>query len=229
MIPNPSNNREISVPSIKAVIFDLDGVIVSTDEYHYQAWKKLADTEGIYFDKDINHRLRGVSRMESLEILLKASNKQYSEEQKLELAARKNFIYRELLKNITPDDILPEVNTLLYGLRKKRIKMAIGSSSRNSKIILENIGLGSFFDAVIDGNMIKKSKPDPEVFVKASAKLRIPVKQCLVIEDAVSGISAALAAGMKVVAVGYGAEDKRAHKAIKDLSAITVEEILDFN
>ncbi len=186
---------------ISAVIFDLDGVIVSTDECHYMAWKKLADEEGIYFDKKINNRLRGVSRMESLDIVLEKSERKYSIKEKEELATRKNNYYKEYITKLTPNDILPGVTDTLNELKKHDIKIAIGSSSKNTPIILERIGLTEIFDAISDGNNIKKSKPDPEVFVKAAQMLGVECEKCLVVEDADAGIEAGRAAGMKTLAV----------------------------
>ncbi len=188
--------------SIKAFIFDLDGVIVSTDEYHYQAWKQIADKEDIHFDREVNHRLRGVSRMESLEILLELSQRTYNDDEKAALAENKNNLYRQLLENITPKDILPGVMGILDGLKLWGIKIAIGSSSKNSPMILERIGLADFFDATVDGNDISNSKPDPEVFLKAAERLGVPPSECVVIEDAPAGVEAAVAAGMKFIAVG---------------------------
>lgn len=186
---------------ISAVIFDLDGVIVSTDECHYMAWKKLADEEGIYFDKKINNRLRGVSRMESLDIVLEKSERKYSIKEKEELATRKNNYYKEYITKLTPNDILPGVTDTLNELKKHDIKIAIGSSSKNTPLILERIGLTEVFDAISDGNNIKKSKPDPEVFVKAAQMLGVECEKCLVVEDADAGIEAGRAAGMKTLAV----------------------------
>jgi beta-phosphoglucomutase len=140
--------------SIKGIIFDLDGVIVSTDEYHYQAWQRLADEENIYFDRQTNERLRGVSRMASLEILLEKSQKQYTDAEKNEMAARKNSCYRQLLGRLGPADILPGAMDFIIAARQKAIKVAIGSSSRNSPFILERIGLSDYFDATSDGNDI---------------------------------------------------------------------------
>ena len=186
---------------IKAVIFDLDGVIVSTDECHYLAWKQLADEEGIYFDRTINERLRGVSRMESLEIVLERAEKKYSDEEKLALAETKNNQYKEYIKSLTPDDILEGVMDNLEDLKAKGIKIAIGSSSKNTPIILKQIGLDNYFDAVSDGNNISKSKPDPEVFLKAADMLGIPYENCMIVEDADAGIEAGKRAGMKTLAV----------------------------
>lgn len=186
---------------IEAVIFDLDGVIVSTDECHYRAWKKTADEEGIYFDRKINDRLRGVSRMDSLEIVLERAERLYTDEEKVELAERKNNYYKEYIKKLTKDDILNGVNENLAELKAKGIKVAIGSSSKNTPDILKYIGLDNYFDAVSDGNNITKSKPDPEVFLKAADMLGVPYEKCLVVEDADSGIEAGKRAGMYTLAV----------------------------
>jgi len=200
---------------IKAVIFDLDGVIVSTDDCHYKAWKKMADDEGIYFDKIINNRLRGVSRMESLEIVLEKAEKKYLEEEKLQLAERKNGYYKEFITKLTPGDILPGARKTLDELKTNGIKVAIGSSSKNTPIILKQIGLSDYFDAVSDGNNITNSKPDPEVFLKAADMLGIPYTECMIVEDADAGIKAGKSAGMKTVSV-HGA--KGADIEIVDLS-----------
>jgi len=210
----------------KAVIFDLDGVIVSTDEYHYRAWKKVADEEAIYFDDKINMRLRGVSRMESLEIVLEKSQKQYSKKVKLLLAERKNSYYLDLIKSLTPDDILPGVIDLLSQLKENGIKIAIGSSSKNSPEILSHIGLGSYFDATVDGNNINNSKPHPEVFLKAAAALGLDPQDCIVVEDAASGVAAALAAGMQVIGVGSAATDKDADYTAESLEGFNMDLIV---
>jgi beta-phosphoglucomutase len=212
--------------AIEAVIFDLDGVIVSTDEFHYRSWQRLADEERIYFDRGINHRLRGVSRMESLEILLDRSPRQYTPQQKIELAARKNGYYVEFLKNITPADILPGAMDILRGLRARGVKIAVGSSSKNSPLILARIGLADFFDATADGNDITHSKPDPEVFLVAAKRMGVAPANCLVVEDARAGVEAAIAGGMKCLAVAAAAGDERADLSAKDLTGITVEQIL---
>jgi beta-phosphoglucomutase len=213
---------------LKAVIFDLDGVIVSTDEFHYQGWKHLADEEGIYFDRTINERLRGVSRMESLEILLERAEKQYHTEEKIRLAAKKNEYYLQLLSKLSPADILPGVRAFLDELKKAGIKIAIGSSSKNSPTILKCIGMSSFFDATADGNEIEKSKPDPEVFLLAAKKLGVAPANCLIVEDAVAGVEAAIAGGMKVLAVGCAAGDDRAQIRANDLASIRTAEVLAF-
>ena len=186
---------------IKAVIFDLDGVIVSTDDCHYRAWKKMADEEGIYFDREINNRLRGVSRMTSLDIVLERADKEYSESEKLALAERKNNYYKELICELTPNDILPGAMETLEKLKENGIKIAIGSSSKNTPIILKQIGLDNFFEAVSDGNNITHSKPDPEVFLKAAEMLKIAPEDCMIVEDADAGIEAGKRAGMKTLSV----------------------------
>lgn len=186
----------------KAVLFDLDGVIVCTDECHYKGWKKLADEEGIYFDREINRRQRGVSRMESLDILLEKSEKTYTDEQKKEMAERKNNYYREYIKTLTPADILPGVIPFCEKLKADGVKIAIGSSSKNTPAILKGIGLDTYFDAVADGNQITKSKPDPEVFLLAARLVDIDPADCMVVEDAEAGVEAALAGGMDVLGLG---------------------------
>ncbi len=212
---------------IKAVIFDLDGVIVSTDDCHYEAWKRLADDEGIYFDRHINERLRGVSRMESLQIILEKTIREYNYEEKIQLAERKNNYYKKLIEQLNYDCILPGVKQVLSGLKEKGIKIAIGSSSKNSPVILKHIGLQNYFDATADGNDIKKSKPDPEVFLLAASRLGIVPSNCLVVEDADAGVEAAVAAGMKVLAVGAAAGNKKASISAKDLDEITLDFILE--
>lgn len=193
----------------QAVIFDLDGVICFTDEYHYRAWKAMADGMGIPFDRTINNRLRGVSRMASLEIILeKYDGPALSQEKKEELARQKNDIYRESLREMSTKDLSVEVKETLDALRAMGLKLAIGSSSKNTPFILGQIGLGDYFDAVSDGNNITRSKPDPEVFVKAAEMLGIAPEHCLVVEDAVSGAEAGHAGGMKVACLGDAALNK---------------------
>ena len=191
---------------LQAIIFDLDGVICFTDEYHYRAWKALADKLNTPFDRIINNRLRGVSRMASLEIILEQyTGPALSEEEKLELATEKNELYRESLKEMSTADLSDEVKATLDALRAKGLKLAIGSSSKNAPFILHQIGLEGYFDAVSDGNNITHSKPDPEVFLKAAEFLGMDPAVCLVVEDAVSGAEAGHAAGMKVACVGDAA------------------------
>mgnify|MGYP003604819405 FL=1 len=211
---------------IDAVIFDLDGVIVSTDEFHFQAWKKLADEQGIPFSRHDNERLRGVSRMESLEIILEQSTRAYTEAEKLEMASRKNEYYRVLLGRLSSVDILPGVLAVLAGLKNRGVKVGIGSSSKNAGPILRAIGLGDAFDVVVDGTHISKSKPDPEVFIKAGQQLEVAAPRCLVVEDADAGVDAGLAAGMPVLAVGSAVAHPLATLKAATLGDITVEAML---
>ncbi len=191
---------------MKAFIFDLDGVVVSTDKFHYLAWKQMADDEGIYFDEKINDRLRGVSRMASLEIILERATKSYTDEEKAALATKKNDIYRGLLTQITPADRLTGVSETLAKLREMGYKLAIGSSSKNTPLILEKIDYADYFDAVADGNRITRSKPDPEVFLLAASDLGLDPAECFVVEDAEAGVDAANAGGFISIGVGGAAE-----------------------
>ncbi len=197
---------------IKGFIFDLDGVICFTDEYHYLAWKEMADGMGVYFDREINNRLRGVSRMASLDIILERyEGPALSQEEKNALAAKKNDIYRELLGRMTPADLPVEVKETLDALRAKGMKLSIGSSSKNAPFILERIGLGGYFDAISDGNNITHSKPDPEVFLKAAQFLGLEPAQCVVVEDAVAGAEAGHAGGFTVACVGDASQENAGH------------------
>lgn len=209
--------------SINGIIFDLDGVICFTDEYHYLAWKEMANGMGIYFDREINNRLRGVSRMASLEIILERyEGPALSQAEKDGLAAQKNDIYRNLLGRMTPADLPVEVKETLDGLRARGMKLAIGSSSKNAPFILERIGLAGYFDAISDGNNITRSKPDPEVFLKAAQFLDLKPEECIVVEDAVAGAEAGHAGGFTVACVGDAAREKAGH-----FNMSTIRELLD--
>ncbi|MCF6238702.1 MAG: beta-phosphoglucomutase [Candidatus Marinimicrobia bacterium] len=206
--------------SFKAVIFDLDGVLLSTDRYHYQAWKKLADERNIYFDTSINERLRGVSRIESLEIILERSESVYSKPEKEAMASAKNEIYRQLLDSLSSASIFPGVIELLDELDRRGLKKAIGSSSKNAGYILKKVGLSDRFAGVVcDGTHITRSKPDPQVFLKAAILVNVLPEYCLVIEDADAGVLAAKAAGMSVLGMGSAAEHPEC-----DLRATTLSE-----
>ena len=194
----------------QGIIFDLDGVICSTDEYHYQAWKALSDRLGIPFDRERNNLLRGVSRMESLSIILEKSEKTYTAEEKAAFADEKNELYRKLLCQMSTADLSAEVRATLEALRNRGLRLAIGSSSRNTPFILERIGLTDFFDAVADGNCITHSKPHPEVFLKAADMISLSPSHCLVVEDAHAGVEAACAGGFDCAAMGDAREDARA-------------------
>lgn len=196
---------------MKAIIFDLDGVLVHTDDLHFLAWKKLADNLGIPFDRTINNRLRGVSRMDSLEIILEKSAVQYTQEQKIAFAEEKNETYKTLLAKMSPADVSDEVLQTLSTLKKQGWKLAVGSGSKNAPFILQQVGLQNFFHAVTSGNEITHGKPNPEVFLNAAAKLGEAPQNCIVVEDAQAGIEAALAGNMTAVAIGDAVKCQKAH------------------
>lgn len=202
------------------VIFDLDGVICFTDKYHYAAWKTVADKLGVEFNETINNRLRGVSRMASLEIILERYDGSLSAEEKEALATEKNELYKKLLGNMTPADLSPEVKGTMDALRAAGMKLAIGSSSRNTKAILERLGLTGYFDAISDGTNITRSKPDPQVFLMAADFLHMSPENCLVVEDAEAGIAAACAGGFDSAGLGEAAECGRATYAMKTFAEL---------
>ncbi|MGN1027652.1 MAG: beta-phosphoglucomutase [Faecousia sp.] len=204
--------------NIYAIIFDLDGVICSTDRYHYLAWKALADRLGIPFDEQVNQRLRGVSRMESLEIILGERSSDYTDEEKLVLAEEKNDIYKSYLSTMTPGDLSKDVRMTLHTLRQRGYLLAIGSSSKNTRQILKQLGLGDFFDAVADGTQITRSKPDPEVFLLAASMLGVSPENAIVIEDAESGVRAAAAGRFRVIGICTDGNDPDSDISIKKLS-----------
>lgn len=206
---------------IYAIIFDLDGVICTTDKYHYLAWKALADSLGLPFDEKVNGLLRGVSRMESLEIVLGEHSANYSQEQKTALATRKNEIYKSYLSAMTPGDLSKEVRSTLYTLRQRGYLLAIGSSSKNTRQILRQLGLGEFFDAVADGTMITRSKPDPEVFLLAASMLGVRPENAVVIEDAESGVRAAKAGRFRAIGIRTEGNDPNSDITIRHLKNLT--------
>ncbi len=213
----------MSAENIKGIIFDLDGVLVFTDKYHYLAWKKIADKLAIPFDEKVNDRLRGVSRMESLEIILERyTGPALSQMDKEALAAEKNGYYRELLMEMTPESVTPSTRQTLTELKNRGYKIAVGSSSKNTKTILQRTALAQYFDAVSDGTNITRSKPDPEVFLKAAEYLGLPPCNCAVVEDARAGIDAALAGGMLSVGIGDAAHYDKTQYPIDSL-----DELLD--
>ena len=188
---------------IKGIIFDLDGVLVSTDEMHYQAWKRLAEELGITgFTREDNRRQRGVSRMASLEVVLEKADRTYSEEEKVQLAERKNNYYLELLEHMDDSALLEGVKPVLEKLKGRGLLLAVGSASKNAPAILEKTGLTPYLDKVSCGLDTTKSKPDPEVFLVAAKKLELAPEECLVVEDSAAGIQAAAAGNMKSLGVG---------------------------
>ena len=198
---------------IKGIIFDLDGVLVLTEKYHYNAWKQVLDAENIYIDEVMYDKLRGLSRIDTLNQILKIANKEYSEKQKEILANKKNEIYKEYLKELGPSDISGDLIKTLLILKEKNVKLAIASSSKNATNIAKQTDLLKYFDVIVDGNQINKAKPDPEVFLKAANKLNLLVNECLVVEDAISGIDAGIAGGFKTVGISIAKSyDKTTYK-----------------
>lgn len=208
---------------LKACIFDLDGVIVDTAKYHYIAWKEIARELNFDFTEHDNERLKGVSRMRSLDILLEIGGLLLNEETKIALADKKNKNYVSYIEKMTSDEILPGVPAFLKELKNNKIKTAIGSASKNTPLILQRIGLANYFDEVVDGNKASKAKPDPEVFLLGASGLGVSPGNCVVFEDAEAGIEAALAAGMKCVGVGNPQILYKAHMVISGF------EEMDFN
>lgn len=204
----------------KAVIFDLDGVICSTDRFHREAWAELAHALGIPFDDGINNRLRGISRGESLEILLRDYPVHLTPDQKTQLLDQKNTRFKELLETITPKDLSSGVREVMDGVKERGLKMAIGSSSKNAPLILDRLGIGNEFDAVADGNNITRAKPHPEVFLNAASYMGVDPEHCLVVEDAKAGVLAALAAKMHCVAIGDAARYHLAHYNISNIKEV---------
>lgn len=186
----------------RGLLFDLDGVIVDTARYHYLAWKTTADMLHIPFSRQENERLKGVSRMKSLEIILSLAGLQLDDGRKKELCTFKNEIYLSYIHQLTPEDILPGVLEFLTDVRDRGYLTALGSASRNASLILEKLSLTDYFDSVIDGNMVSKAKPDPEVFSSGAHSLHLAPEECIVFEDAAAGIQAAHRGGMKAVGIG---------------------------
>ena len=212
--------------SIKAFLFDLDGVIVDTAIYHYQAWRRMANELGFDISEEFNEGLKGVSRMDSLELILEHGHVQLPEEKKLELATLKNEWYLELVSRMTPNDILSGVPAFFAQVREAGLKTALGWVSKNAGLILERIGMTDQFDAIIDGNKIAKGKPDPEVFLKGAAELGVNPAECVVFEDAVAGIESAVRAGSRSVGIGSPDVLTKADMVFPSLENVTVSQIL---
>jgi beta-phosphoglucomutase len=211
---------------IKAFILDLDGVVTDTAEYHFLAWKQLADEEGIAFTREKNEALRGVSRRKSLEILLGEHIARYTDQQVLAMMERKNGYYVQYLTQITADDFLPGAKDLLAGLKARGMKVAIGSASKNTRTVLTRLGILDFFDGISDGYTVRRAKPAPDVFVYAAGSVGVPVEHCVVVEDAQAGVEAALIAGMVAVGIGPAERVGKAHFCYDSTADIDLDEII---
>ncbi len=211
---------------IKAFLFDLDGVIVETSIFHYQAWRKMANDLGFDISEEFNERLKGISRMDSLDLILKHGKIKKTKAQKLVLAASKNDDYLSLVSQMTPKDILPGVKEFFDQIKETNIKIGLGSVSKNAKMILENIGIIDDFSVIIDGNKISKGKPDPEVFLNGAAELDLLPNQCVVFEDAVAGVEAGKSAGMKVVGIGKPEVLTKADLVLEGFEGLKVGKLL---
>jgi len=203
--------------NMKGAIFDLDGVIVDTAKYHYLAWASLAEELGFTFTEEDNERLKGVSRMRSLDMLLEVGGLEFNETEKIAMADKKNRLYVEYISKLDESELLPGVKEYLTGLRARQIGVALGSASKNAEFILNKLNITDLFDAVVDGNKVSLAKPDPEVFLIAGKELGLQPDDCIVFEDAEAGVQAGKAAGMKVVGIGNPEVLKEADLVVKGL------------
>lgn len=211
---------------IEACLFDLDGVVVDTAKYHFIAWKALAHELGFEFSVLDNERLKGVSRLKSLDILLEIGGLQFSESEKLAMAEKKNELYVSYIERMTPEETLPGVEKFLTELRNQGIRIALGSASKNAPLILDRIHLTHLFDEVVDGNSITEAKPNPEVFLKGAEKLKVAPENCVVFEDAIAGIEAARNAGMRCVGIGEPETLGMADLVISGFDGFTLEKLI---
>lgn len=213
------------MPTVQACLFDLDGVIVDTAKYHYLAWRQLANQLGFDLTLEQNELLKGISRMESLDIVLGIGGVQLDAEEKSKLAAEKNVRYLELCKQITPDDALPGVRGFLDELRADSIKVGLGSASKNARTILTNLDMLTYFDTIVDGNRVTKGKPDPQIFLMGAEDLSVAPEHCIVFEDAVAGIQSGNAAGMFTIGIGEQLILNEADIVIKGFDRISVDDL----
>ncbi|HEY9045099.1 MAG TPA: beta-phosphoglucomutase [Ohtaekwangia sp.] len=213
---------------IKAVIFDLDGVIVDTARYHFLAWKRLADELGIPFTEADNERLKGVSRMRSMEILMEIGGITLSAHDKEQLANKKNTWFVDYVERMLPEEIYPGVKKLIESLRQRGVRVALASSSKNAKTVIQLLHIQQLFEVVVDGTMIVHSKPDPEIFLLAANRLNIPPADCLVVEDAEAGVEAAHAAGMRCLGIGKREQLLKAEKVVAKTGDFTLAMLEEF-
>lgn len=220
------SNESVARPVIQCCIFDLDGVIVDTAKYHYLAWKRLANSLGFDFTEADNEHLKGVSRVESLKLILKLGTVTLDQAAFDAALVNKNGWYLEYIHKIGPEEILPGVSEFLTDVRAKGIKTALGSASKNAVLILERINLLDQFDAIVDGNKVANAKPDPEVFLNAAREIGVAPADCIVFEDAVAGVQAALNANMKVIGIGVGTVLAHADLVIANFQHTTIDELV---
>lgn len=220
-------NQKKTLNVIKACIFDLDGVIVDTARYHYLAWRRLAKEWGHDLTAEENEQLKGVSRMQSLEIVLSLAGVQLTTREEEQQAERKNFWFNEYVEAMAPEEIFPGVRQLISDIRSAGMKTGLASSSKNARRVITLLEIESEFDAIVDGSMIRHTKPDPEIFLITAGKLGIPPRNCVVIEDAEAGVEAALAAGMKCIGIGSPALLKKAHRVFAKTSLVRVSTLRD--
>lgn len=209
-----------------AMIFDLDGVIVDTAKYHYLAWKKIADELGLRFNSTDNELLKGVSRQRSFEIILELNGRKESPEYIEKYCEIKNRYYLDYIERLVPEEVFPGVREFMEEARKSGIKTALGSASKNSRFILEKLGITDLFDAVVDGTKVSRAKPDPEVFLRGAQELQVPPQQCVVFEDSAAGITAAHAGGMKAVGVSNREVEQRCDYYISSFAGLNADVLL---
>ena len=212
----------------KACLFDLDGVLVDTAIYHFKAWRALGLNFGYQLTEEQNEQLKGISRVESLDRILNWAGVQASEEEKSKWLIEKNEHYLELISQMNPSEILPGVSDFLGQIKKEGYLIALGSASKNAEIILNKTGLMHWFDVIIDGNKVTKSKPDPEVFLKGAEALGVSPEECIVFEDAVAGVEAAKKGGMKAIGIGETSVLNQADKVISSFSGVLSKDLLNF-
>lgn len=213
---------------IKACLFDLDGVIVDTAKYHYLAWQQLANGLGISFTEEHNELLKGVSRMRSLDIILELGNTTLADDEKKKLATQKNEVYLSYIQRMKDDELLPGVKEFIEEIRNKGIVVALGSASKNARLILKQLHIEELFDAIIDGNEVTKAKPDPEVFLKGAEALQVQSRSCVVFEDAIAGVEAAKNAGMACIGVGDPKNLSEADQVISGFEGFNLKQLATF-
>lgn len=214
---------------IRACIFDLDGVIVDTAHYHFLAWKRLAKELGIELTEQHNERLKGVSRMQSLEIILELGGISLSQHDKEVLANKKNSWFVDFVERMAPEEIFPGVKSLLLELRKRGMKIGLASSSKNARTVVKLLNIQNEFDAIVDGTMITHSKPHPEIFLLAAKKLDVHPKDCVVFEDAEAGVEAAIAAGMKCVGIGSPLQLNKANLVVAKTGEFKLASLIEID